>query len=529
MHDNEHGTGRSLRDYLRILQRRKAALLITLVVLPAVAWAASLQQPVMYEASADVVLSRQNLANALTGTPDPGLYDFERVIETQASLAMSPEIGERVAREVNVRGRTGPVIQSRTTASPGGEVDLLSFAVRDPVPEIAARLANEYARQYIAYRQRLETRPVTDARRQLEAQISSLEREGESEGRLYANLVDKLQQLRTLETLQASNAVVASEATGAAQVQPRTQRNIVLALALALLIGTALALLIEALDTRLRSSDEIGAALGIPLLGRIAAPPRNLRGGGSLVMSRDPTGHRAEAFRLLRMNIELAAVDRRTQTILITSAVEQEGKSTTAANLALAWAQAGRRVLLVDLDLRRPSQQKLRGVSGGVGLSGLALRRATLEEALVPIDLPHRGSAERLGHEGSLELLPAGPPPPNIGEFVGSDRLTQILDDVRVAADVVIIDSPPMLSVSDALTLSRKVDSVLAIVRLESAKRGPIREFSRLLSNAAAPAVGFVVTGAETDIEYAYGADYYAYPSRDPEPEPHAQPVPVKE
>jgi polysaccharide biosynthesis transport protein len=518
--------GRSLRDYVEILSRRKRVVILVVLLMPAVAFAASLRQDKLYEASTDVLLMRQNLANTLTQTPE-STYDFGRVIQTQADVAESPEIAQSVARATRIPGRTEQVIHSRTTVTGQPNKDLITFDVRDPEPDVAVRLANAYASAYIAYRRDLETQAVTAARREVQAQIRAPHARGETDSRLFATLVEKSEQLRTLESLQAANAFVSSPSRSAAQVQPRTVRNIVLAVLIGLLIGIALAFLVEALETRLRHADDVADLLGVPLLGRLPAPPKGLRGGGSLVMNREPTGHRAETFRILRVNIDLATIDRDAKTIMVTSALEQEGKSTTTANLALAWALSGRRVVVVDLDLRRPSQSRMFGLDAATGVTSVALGAVSLEGALVPIELPQvgNGAANGLDQQGSLHVLPAGSPPPNVGEFVGGSRLSRILADVRDRADLVIVDSPPMLSVSDALTLSHRVDVIVAMVNLGIAKRGPVREFSRLLATAAAPTLGFVVSGAESDLSFAYGDGYYGYgtPASPPELVPAAK------
>lgn len=521
----EHTTTQatSLRDFVDIVRRRKRILLIMLVLLPLATIIVSERQEALYEASANVLLQRQNLANALTSTPDPLVTDFARIAQTQAKVARSRQIAQAVTERLHLPNRTPGQLLDSTSVTAGSNNDLLTFTVTDPDRTLAVRLANEYAQQYIRFRQRLETRAITTAKAEIDAQIRQLvDQTGKRRGRLYNSLTDKAQQLQTLETLQSGNASVVDAATSASQVQPTTVRNFALAIVLALLIGLALVFLIEALDTRVRSADDVASALGVPLLGRLAGPPKNLRERGDLVMTREPTGHHAEAFRALRTNIELATIDRPARMLLVTSAYEQEGKSTTAANLAVSFALAGRRVILAELDLRRPSLSRLFGVSNTVGLTSIALGAADVDDALVPIELPAVGDpVAALEHQGSLELLPAAGIPPNVGEFVSGQRLGAIMKQLRERADLVIVDTPPTLSVSDALTLSSRVDFIIAIVRMQVARRGSVKEFSRQLASAAAPTLGFVVTGAQAEAGYGYGG-YYAYQSRDPDTAPAA-------
>src|SRR5262249_8910325 len=156
-------------------------------------------------------------------------------------------------------------------------------------------------------------------------------------------------------------------------VQPRPVRNGIIGFALGALLGIAFAFLREALDTRVRSASEVAARLGVPLLGRVPAPPRAIRTSDKLVIVEEPAGSRSEPFRVLRTNLQFVDIDRGSRVIMVTSALSGEGKSTTAANLAVALAQAGKHVVLVDLDLRRPFIDRFFSLTGQPGLTSVAL------------------------------------------------------------------------------------------------------------------------------------------------------------
>jgi len=205
---------------------------------------------------------------------------------------------------------------------------------------------------------------------------------------------------------------------------------------------------------------------------------------------------------------------------VITSAVELEGKSTTIANLAVALARSGERVILADLDLRRPYVERFFDLHGP-GLTDIALGQAELDDALVPILIP--GAVGRNGNvvgaydtvrgldpdkPGSLQVLPVGPLPPDPGEFVGSRRLEGILEELRERADTVLLDAPPVLHVGDAMTLSTKVDGLIVVSRLNVVRRHMLAELRRHLAASPTTKLGFLLTGAGDEQSYGYGYGY---------------------
>jgi succinoglycan biosynthesis transport protein ExoP len=491
------------------------------ILVPAAAVAFSLQQTRLYEASSEVLLSRQNLAATLTDTPDVSAsQDADRLVETQANLARVPAVAARVLRAVGLADdRTPQDFLDSSDVSAKANADLLSFTVTDRSAQLAARLASEYARQFTDYRRELDTAALERARNELTNRLRALEQAGERHSPLYASLVEKEQQLRTMEALQTANAFVVRSARDAEQVQPRPLRNAILALALGLVLGIALAFLWEALDTRVRSADEVADQLGLPLLARIPEPPRQLRKSHKLVMLAQPKGIHAEAFRMLRTNLEFTNLERRARTIMITSAVEEEGKSTTVANLAVAFARAGKRVALVDLDLRRPFLARFFNVDGHwPGLTNVALGHVGLETAISRVAVSNGHVTAGVNGHGpraeTLKVLPTGPVPPDAGEFVGTKALGDVLDRLLEDVDLVLIDAPPLLHVGDAMTLSARVDALIVVTRLNVVRRPMLAEIRRLLHASPAAPIGFVATGAQLEDAYGYGGYSAYYESR---------------
>jgi len=408
-----------------------------------------------------------------------------------------------------VTNRSLDKLLSSVSVTTKPNADILEVKIKDRSPSLAERLATEYAHQYTIYRKELDTSAIQRARSEVEKQIGSLGVVGDTGSALYQSLVEKDQQLATMEALQTSNAFVIRPAQKTVKVQPRPVRRGVIGLVLGLLAGLALAFLWEALDTRIRSTEALSERLGLPLLARLPAPKRKLARSKKLLMLQQPNDSRAEAFRMLRTNLEFANLERGARTIMITSAVQAEGKSTTISNLAVALARGGRHVVLVDLDLRRPALHRFFDLSERPGLTQVALGQAPLSEALVSIGLFGDAAAgSRRIAPGTLEVLGTGPLPPDPGEFVGTERLAKILEQLEHRADIVLIDAPSLLNLGDALTLSAQVDALIVVSRLKVARRPLVDELKRVLEACPAAKLGFIVTGADTDKTYDY---YYGY------------------
>jgi succinoglycan biosynthesis transport protein ExoP len=506
-----------LSHYLRVLRRGLWIVILTTAVMTALAVYLSARQPKLYQASADVFLNTQNLAASLSDIQPP-YVDPVRAAETQARLARGPAVAARAIQEGRISGRTADALLGQSSVVTTPNADLLTFSVTDGNPDMAARLATAYAKAYTDYRHELDTKSLVEARQEIERRMTELKTEGDQRSQLYANLADKDQRLRTTELLQTSNASVVRDANDAAQIQPQPRRNGILAAILGLMLGVALAFLRDALNTRVRTAAEIQERLDLPLLGRVPAPPKKLRGKNNLTMLARPNAPEAEAFRILATNLEFMNIDRGASSVLITSASRGEGKSTTISNLAVAFARAGRRVALVDLDLRRPSIQRYFNIDTDPGVTNVALGRATLDQALVRIPVLSEGrealhaSSNGGSAIGSLEVLPAGSLPPNAGEFAGSRALANVLQQLSERADLVLVDAPPILQVSDAMMLSAKIDGLLVVTRLPEIRRPVVEELRRVLETAPIVKLGFVVTGASAEEGYGYGYGYsYGY------------------
>jgi Mrp family chromosome partitioning ATPase len=500
----------ALQQYLRTLRRRKWVVLQTLILTPLAAGFLSLRQQPQYQATASVLLGDETVASVLTGSADSASAD--RIAQTQADIARTPEVLRRAIARVGAQNVTVDDLLKRSSVSPRTNSDVLDFRVEDMNASRAEDLATSYAHQFVDFRSRLTLNALGRARTQVQRRIDELQARGAGPATL-APLEKRAHDLLSAEASSDGQSLLLRPATDAVRLQPHPVRNIVLGAMLGLALGIGLAALWDALDTRVRNIAEIRELLTLPLLGRIRDPSR--RGAAALVMQTEPYGREAEAFRILRANLDFANVDRSARVIMLTGAIDGEGRSTTVANLAVACALAGRKVVLADLDLRHPSIGRFFALDGRPGLTDVALGHVDLEDALAPIALRGRPDSDRgtplerpLDPHGSLDVLPAGPAPLDSGEFVGSRAVQHVLEALEQRADLLLVDAPPLLPVGDARTLSATVHALLVVTNLEFANRPMLEELRRVLDACPTRVLGFVATGVDETQDDHYGGFY---------------------
>jgi capsular exopolysaccharide synthesis family protein len=423
---------------------------------------------------------------------------------------------------------TAQDLLDETTITPSSTTSFFSIAVTDRFPDRAKLLATTYAETYVAVSNRNAVAGLSAKLSALNVKIAQLKkkiaREIAAAGNQSAGAADQTELQNDLKQQGAyqngldslaNNNQVAQKAESATKVRPATTRNLVMGFGIGLVIGLVLVSLAEALDTRIRHSDDVAQRLGLPLLTRIPIPPRSLRKASSLGMLHDEGGIQTEAYRKLRINLDFANLSIKARTIMVTSATEQEGKSTTVANLAVALAKAGRRVVLVDLDLRKPYLDRFFDLTGRPGMTDVALGHVTLDQAMWSIPIP---GADGGPGAGSLHVLPSGPMPPNPADLIESAVITEVLLDLAERADVVLLDSAPLLPVADGVVLSNKVDGMLVVVRASTIRRPVLAELQRVLTACPAAKLGFVLTGSDEGEGYGYGYGYGGYAPAAPVP-----------
>lgn len=493
----------TVRDYLEVISRRRRTIAATALGLTLLAVLFALLQQPLYRSSVDVLLSRQTpLQELTTGSGVVATPDLARFVTTQAELARAPVIAERAVRAAGLGDRDADELLRSSSVIPIANTDVLRFEVTDTDPAVARRLAAEYGNEFRVYRRQLDTAQVEQARSSVAAAIDELDAAGGQNSAVGVTLLEQRAQLRSLRAGLGANVRIVSEAATASTVRPEPLRAGVLAFLIGLVLGVLLAFLREALDTRIHSADEARRYLGLPLIGSLPALPRGSAGKPGVAMLAQPDGSVAEAFWGLRTRLELA--DAGARVIMIASAVAGEGKSKTAANLAVALARGGRRVILAELDLRRPSLGRLFDVGEHPGLVDVASGLVGMDEALVTIPIPtpdqegdRRDERNPASPEVTLQLLTAGSGATDPARMLTSPTLTGVIrDELAGRADLVLIDTPGMLEFGDALAISAGVDAALVVARLGFSRRPMLAELRGSLELAPVTRLGLVATGA---------------------------------
>ena len=344
-------------------------------------------------------------------------------------------------------------------------------------------------------------------------EYSMLKRDVDASRQLYEGLLEKLKEAGVAAGLKSNNFRIVDKARPpAGPIEPDIPRNLLFGLVLGLASGVGLAFVLEALDSTVRTTEQAQMISGLASLGMIPLGSKSTREGSNpkrlvLTTSREavelvtqvrPQSQMAESYRALRTSLLLSSLGAPPKVIMITSALPQEGKTTTSINTAVVLAQKGVRVLLIDGDLRRPSIHKTLGMGPHSGLSNVLTGSTTLDEAIVRTTvLPN------------LFVLPAGTPPPNPAELLASSNMRDVLLQLREQYDHIVIDTPPSLSVTDAVVLSPRADAVILVIRSGQTSKQALRRSRDILFQVNAKLVGVLLNAVDlTSPDYYY---YYEY------------------
>ena len=413
-------------------------------------------------------------------------------------------------------------VQDTSAGSAYTASNVARITVTSEDPELAAAAANAFAVAYISWRKertRLQIKTGIDALKEELAGFKGAAKQSTE----YLVLAQRLQDLKLLEATATGNFRVLIPATvPETPVAPKPLRSAILGFAVGLFAAIGLAFLLEQFDTRLRHADEVARILRRPILGRIPRISKKMLGESAVVALTHPDGHQAEAFRLLRTNLEFMRVDDDVKSLVITSSAQGEGKSVTVANLAVTLAMGGKKVFVVDADLRRPRQHQYFGLENNVGVTTVVTGQSTLDEALHKVHLERAIGANEVDFKtwahGSESLsriyvLTSGPLPPNPGEIVASRRFARVIETLAEEADVVLVDSPAMLAVGDTVALASLVDGLVFLVDMHKANRPMLEQAADQLVRLPCRSLGVVlrVEGATGGHYYSSSYRYYEY------------------
>ncbi len=407
------------------------------------------------------------------------------------------------------------------------DTQLIEVKVESSDRLLAANLANTLVQVFIEQNQARQTARFTEYRQGLEAEIKAVEdamvalrtriaqASASERAALEADLARKQDLLNRynqayqnvqLAELQATDLItlVQSADVPESPVRPRKAMNALLAAVVAGMVVVGFVFLREYLDTSVKTPDEAEALLEAPVLGQIWQEKSMMKGNGQAlhkIVLENPVSLTAEAFRVLRTNLQFASVDHPVHTLLVSSAGPSEGKSAVTLNLALALGAAGKRVIVVDADLRRPQVHKYAGLRREPGLS----------DALVDRESPITRYLQPLAELESVRILPPGRMPPNPTELLGSRRMAELLEQCKAEADLVIVDSPPVLAAADTPVLAAQVDGTLMVVEVGGADRRMVRDAYEQMQRAGARILGVVLNKIPQDGKRGYYYYHYYY------------------
>jgi capsular exopolysaccharide synthesis family protein len=500
----------SLHGYLRVLNRRKVTIvLVTLLMLGAAVAYVQVRTPV-YSASAQVLVPEQSAAAPLqlqTAQQEPSALNVERILSDAQQFA---EGNQTATAARAILHRTAHVSISASNTD-----DVLSFSASSTVPAEAAAIANAFARAYIAANLHNEVTQYTAQVSALRASIANLQVTAASlptasQQRAAAlgsitTLTQSLQDLQATIELSAESgpSVINAAALPSVPSSPKKVRDAALGLIIGLLLAVGLALLKDRFDDKVASmSDVEEISGGLPVVGTIPLVNSWRKGTAThIALREDPESTVSEAYRTLRTSIQFLGLDDAQRVIGITSSTPDEGKTTAAANLAVSFARAGSRVVVVSFDFRRPRLHLFFGHDNKIGATSVLLGHASLADAL-----------HEVPGEPDLRVLTSGPVPPNPAEILSLDRVRQLVDVLAHNADVVLLDCPPVLPVTDTLLISRLCDTMLVVTVAAAAKRSDLRRTYELLSQVQAPLRGTIVNRVPHRGAYASGYGYgYGY------------------
>jgi polysaccharide biosynthesis transport protein len=475
------------RHYLNVAWRWKWLLAAIVVVIPAAVYLVSTRLSDTYEASTTLFVQGTAISSSSSANPVTVATSSPSDV---AVLIRTPFVGELAAKKLheppkNGRALTGSVtakLDQTTGSSSPNTAGFLTITAKSGDPQRAVDIANAFADAVVTKRTNSATNAINQTITSLSADLAAAQ--GAAAKQQIASQIQQLKAARSTE--ENSTEVVNPPVKPTVPVSPKPKRNAALGFILALLLAAGLVPLLDRLDRRIRRVDELEELVDVPLLAMI--PEAGFPG-------KRPDSRVREAFQTLRAGLTSFNVDHALGSVMITSPAHGDGKTTVAANLAIALAQDGRDVIIVDGDMRRCQLASRLGVDASIGLDAVLLEGRRAQDALVDVE----GVSG-----GRLRVLPAVTPPPNPSILLGSARMKAVLAELTEMADIVLIDAPPLLVVSDALPLLDEVSGTILIARLDYTARDALSKARQVISTAHGTILGVVATGSKAGGLYGY-------------------------
>ncbi|MBN1461175.1 MAG: polysaccharide biosynthesis tyrosine autokinase [Armatimonadetes bacterium] len=522
---NDRVAGARPMDYFRVVRERKWAVVVVLIlVVGAVAAYSFLKTPV-YQASAEVLRLTASLDETLFGNTVFQVRDASRELQTGANLVKLNVVATMVKEDLN-SGRSTESLLAMTKATAIAETDLIRISSESTDPEEAAAVANSFARQFIRYRQDAYRAILAAADEQVVAELAGMTPE-ELLSERGVTLAQKHEELGILWAMQTGGfELVQTAEVPADPVAPRPVRNTGFALAGGLILGILLAFLIDYVDRRIKTEEQLEREFGMPVLASVPRVGKRFAfNNGS--HARDMIGFAKaespflEAYRTLRSNLRFYQTDQPARVLLVTSGLAQEGKTVTAINLALSLALTGARVSLIETDLRRPMTDQYLGLRNDVGVSTVLAGSSAFKDSVQAVRVSHLVPDARLATKAQntgataqavVLCMTSGPLPPNPAELLASPRMLELLKTAAAHTEYVVVDSPPVLLVSDALNVAEHTDGVIVAAKIKSTTVDEAREVRTVLERAGCRALGIVANGVDKRPEGYYQGYYKSRP-----------------
>lgn len=445
-----------LRGYLKVLQRRWISILVITLATVAVATGATFALTPKYTASTRLFFGVQGAASG--SDLAQGSTFAENQLSSYAQVATSPLVLQPVIDKLGLQS-TPDQLATQVSAYAPTDTVIIQVTVNDPSAQQSANIANAVGQQ-------------------------------------LASVASDLSPRRQDGSQAVKATILAPAQVPTDPSSPNFLRNIAAGLILGLLLGVAVAILRRLLDTKIRNEADLEQVTDVPVLGVV--PFDSEAENHPVVIRDDPLSVRSEALRRLRTNLQFVEAAEHSRSVVVTSSIPGEGKTTAALNLALSLADAGLNVALVDADLRRPSLARYAGIEGSVGLTTVLIGEADLGDVLQPYG------------DSSLRVLPAGQVPPNPSELLGSGAMAELLERLSAQFDMVVLDSPPLLPVTDGAILGRLAGTTLVVVGADRLHRTQLRGALESLSTAGVHVSGVVLNKVAPHNfgPYEYGYTY---------------------